>query len=203
MGNINLKKLGVDGFVGESSNPFGGQNVSFEITNQGTSAEARLLAVSKGWYDNASEMRDFQGNTPAAVIADGQFITTSNKEVTGTGKSCRIIDVVNLFTKSVCRIKGIKLSVDDASQLDEEIQIVKLTPQGPQILKRVTPSSSKSEDQTDDKRVSIDLSDDMVVMGSDVAMFINVGAGRKVTYTIFYEKVASYRALVENNAFEN
>lgn len=198
----NLQKLGVDGFAGEVSNPFSGLNVSFEVTNQDTAAESRLLAFSKGWYETAAEMRDFQGNTPAAIIGDGQIITTSTKTVSCAGKSCRVVDVVNMFSKSVCRIKGIKLSVDDAAQLDEEIQFVKLTAQGPQVLARITPAASKSEDQQDQKRVSIDLTEQLIVIGSDVLMFANVAAGRKVTYTIYYEKVASYRALVENNAFE-
>lgn len=200
---MNLKKLGIDGFAGESSNPFTGQNVAFEIGNQGSAAEPRLLAFSKGWYDKADEMRDFQGNTPAAVIGDGEIINTENKKVTCSGKSCRVVDVVNMLTKNVCRIKGIKLAVDDAAQLDEEIQIVKLTAEGPKVVKRIIPSSSKTEDQQDQKRVSIDLTDDMIVLGSDEMMFANIASGRKCTYTLFYEKVGSYRALVENNAFED
>ena len=198
---MNLQKLGVDGFGGESSNPFTGLNVAFELTNQGSGAEARLIAFSKGWYDAAADMRDAQGHTPDAVIADGTLISTINKEVTCAGKSCRVADVAGMLAKNACRLKGIKLAVDDAVQLDEEIQVVQLTAEGPKALKRIIPSSSKTEDQQDPKRVSIDLTDDLVVLGADVVVMANLAAGRKCTYTLFYEKVGSYRALVQNNAF--
>lgn len=198
---INKKLLGICEFQGESGNPFACPNVSFEVDNTDTSAVARLLALSTGWYDNASEIKDLQGHSVDAILKDGEVIDTTNKKVTATGKNCIIADTVKMLKSTPCRIKGIKLSADDTEQLDCEIQVLKLTPNGPQVIARIIPSSSKDDSSLDAKRVSVDLSDTLVMCGEDVVILLNVAAGHKCSYTFYYENRASFRAMIENQIY--
>lgn len=198
---IDKRTLGIVGFQGDGNNPFSGENISLEVINQGTAAEDRLLAISAGWYDKAADIKDFDGNVCDAILADGTFINTTNKEVSARGKNCKVADTVKMFSNTPCRIKGIKLYADDTDQLDEEIQILRLTPNGPQVVKRIVPSSSKDEGNNDALRVSIDLTDDMITIGEDTTFLLKLAAGRKCTYTIYYENRASFRQLIESNVY--
>lgn len=197
---IDKEALGIKNYVGGNSevkNPFGGESVSFKISNTGTAASSKLLAVTKGWYTSADDISDYAGKSVDDIIEDGTFDNTADAHVIGSGKNCKIADVVNSFSTSPMRIKGIKLAVDDADQLDEEIQILELTPQGKEVIARIIPSDYKSEDNSDAKRVSIPLIDKNIVLGPDRLFLINIGA-YECTYTLFFENQMSYAAQLEH-----
>lgn len=198
--HVDKNLLGIKEFSGVSNElkgPFQGPNVSFAVSNTGSSAEARLLAISAGWYDQAADIKDSNGKVVDAILKDGEVIETADKKVIATGKNCKVIDVQKMFAKTPCRIKSIRVKVDDAAQLDEEIQILELTPSGPSIIARIIPSSAKNEDNSDPKMASVSLLENNIVLGEDRIFLMNLAAGRTVTLTVYYENRASFAAQIE------
>jgi len=189
---MNAQTLGIKN-ASASRSAFSGDNVSFTLANQGSSAEDKLLAISPGWNSEAAAVKTISGAAAAAIIKEGTIISTSNKEVTGAGKNCQIDDVVKMFVNTPVFLTGLKIQVDNAAQLDEEIQFVKLSPRGPKEIARVIPSSFKNEANQDDKLISIDLTEMNIVLGIDAAVLMNLAASRKVTMTFFYKNKLSIR----------
>lgn len=197
---VDKEMFGVVGFAGDNSEvkqPFSGKSATITLTNTGSAAEDKIIVVAPGWYGSASVIKDLDGNTASAIVADGTFDATSTKELTATGIGCKVNDVVGMFKTTPCRIKGIKVKADAESQLSQEIQFIELDPNGQRPISRVIPANFKSDKSQDAKLADIDLLDELVVMGPDGVMLVKLAAGRTITLTMFYENRASFRKQLE------
>lgn len=192
--------LGIKEFSGnaaEMKSPFSGKNVTFKVASAGSAATDHLLAICQGWYPSKDAIKDSNGNACSSIITDGTYDTTTNDTITATGVGCKVVDVVNMLRTTPCRIKGIKVKVDDETQLSQEIQFLELTPEGSKVISKVIPSNSKTENNQDAKLASINLLEENIITGPDALFLMKLGAGRTATITIFYENRASFRAQVE------
>lgn len=197
---VDKEMFGIVGFAGDNAEvkqPFSGKSVSMILTNTGSAAENRTIAIAPGWYGSAALIKDLDGNTVNAIVAEGTFDATTNKELTAAGVGCKVNDVVGMFKTTPCRIKGIKVKADAEAQLSQEIQFIELDPNGQRPISRVIPANFKSDKSQDAKLADIDLLDELVVMGPDGVMLIKLAAGRTITLTMFYENRASFRKQLE------
>ena len=67
---MNAQTLGIKN-ASASRSAFSGDNVSFTLANQGSSAEDKLLAISPGWNDEAAAVKTISGAAAAAIIKEG------------------------------------------------------------------------------------------------------------------------------------
>lgn len=199
--DVNKELFGIVEMTGnvaqEYKGPFQGKDFQITVTNTGSAAEDRLLALGIGWHQNAADITDEEGNVVAAILKEGEVIDTANQQVTAAGKNCDVTSVVRMLSTTPCRLKGIRVKVDDAEQLNEEIQILELTPRRPKLIHSIIPSSQKDESNNDSTIASISLLENLVVLGADRLLLLNVAAGRTVTLTMFYENRASFAKQLE------
>lgn len=199
--NVNKELFGIVEMSGnvekEYKGPFQGKDFQITITNTGASAEDRLLALGTGWHTSAADITDEEGNVVDAILKDGEIISVADKQVTAAGKNCKVTDVMRMLSTTPCRIKGIRVKVDDAAQLNEEIQILELTLRRPKLIHSIIPSSQKDESNNDTTIASVSLLENLIVVGPDRLLLLNVAAGRTVTLTFFYENRASFSKQLE------
>ncbi|MCL2328314.1 MAG: hypothetical protein FWC39_07350 [Bacteroidetes bacterium] len=198
--------MGIVNFNGEGGsdyrNPFSGQDVSIVLDNTQTSTDPGVLqravrvAITRGWYFTADQVKNFQGQPCDGIVSDGIFIpaTSTSTAVMATGQNGTVIDITQMMTEMPVRLKGIRIATNNADQLDEELQILVLDPKGQRALKRITPSAYKSESELNERRVSIPLLSENIVMGKDRTMVYNLKAGARVTITFFFEDRVSNTA---------
>ena len=192
--------LGIKAYSGSGEkNPFDGEQIIFTITNTGASAEPRLIAICPGWHTSASAITDSEGNVADATIDDGQIISTADKVVSVAGKNCKIINIQRKFATTPLRVKGFKIKVDDAAQLDEEIQFLTLTNNLPKLQDggSIVPASAKMESENDTTLASISLLGQSLILGPNRTMVMNIAASRTVTVTMFVENTMSFRDQLE------
>lgn len=191
---FNADALGIKAFTGKkATSPFTGESISITITNAGTSAEDRLICIFPGWHTAASALRDREGNTPAAILADGTFITTTDKAVAASSSDSNINDVVQGIKYNPCRLKGVKFVADNADQLNYKFEIQELSFKGRTRNEIFVPSAYKDSSQNDDKRSELALNDAAApyILGVETAVYVKVKAGRTLTMTLFIDNIKS------------
>lgn len=158
------------------------ESFSFVITNNGASAVDKTIALFPGYLLVAGDIKDAGGNAVDAIATDGNIITAASANVVGTGKPKKIAEFIEFCKRVPTRCVAIKMLVDDASQLENELVIRSLSPFSDKGYTTITPSHFKNSNQLDDKRVEIptDFAFDL-----QTAVIIKVNAGRTVTLNLF------------------
>lgn len=185
-------ELGYDGsedlslsFIGGNSSfaDEGRTDKTFSITvkNLGAAAVDRLICLFPGFKLTAADIKDPNGNTVDAIIADGTIIDTADKQVTCNGKPGLIKDFVEFLRNVPTRFTGVRMLVNNSDQFEEDLTIQKLSPFVNLGATSITPGNYKTANQTDDKRVEIPLEN--FQLDSQTVVTFNLKAGREVTFT--------------------
>lgn len=156
---------------------------SITISNVGTAAEDRVLALHPGYLTAIADLRNASGTAAAAIVTDGTIISTTDKVVTCAGKPQKIAHLQAFASRNPMRFTGLKMLVNNADQFEEELCIRKLSPLGDLGYEIIVPSSHKNSNQTDDKRVEIPLNN--FQLDDQTAVIFTIKAGRTVTFTFF------------------
>lgn len=192
MDQIQAQKIGIKDFSNGQS-AFSGESVAYSLASTGSEAANHLLALQGGWHRKASDCKNIAGVSAIAILTDGAIVNNTNDVVTATGKGCTLAELQGMMNNCPILLTGLKVNVDDESQLDEEIQIVKLSPAGVKEIKRIVPNNYKNEANNNPKLISIDLTEDKIVLGPDTSVFMRLQAGRLVNLTWFYKNKLSLR----------
>jgi hypothetical protein len=173
-------------FIDENKN---GVQYSITINNTGTSAEDRILALHPGFLTLASEITNAAGTACAAIVTDGDIISTAGKVVSCSGKPKPIKQLQAFVNKNPTRFTGLKMLVNNSDQFEEELYVKKLSPFKNMEDMTISPSAFKNSNQTDDKRVEIPLEDFQLDDQTNVVFTLK--AGRSVTFTLFAGAIAN------------
>lgn len=115
------------------------------------------------------------------VIAEGTVAT----DLTCTG-SPRSIDVMKKFLENnPTRIRSIKLSVDNESQLDEPLRYITETPFKTGVEENRIPSDYQSQDTNNPKMVEVDDVKDWILSPESTIAY-SIRAGRTVNISILF-----------------
>ncbi len=199
MGNLNFNRsaIGIESFTGNEITDFAGESCSVTIKNKGTSAVKRAIAISPGFAQNASDIKTRLGAACDAIIADGEIIDVTDKEVEVSSDDSIVANLVNTFVHLPMQITGLKVQTDDSSQMAQAIEFIKMTPQSNISVHTVIPNKAKTQGDNDDKRADIPLASRGLVTGQDMAIVANVAPGRELTITFYYANKMSYRSQLE------
>lgn len=156
---------------------------AFTITNTGSAAVDRVLALHPGYLTNVADLINASGVAADAIVTDGTIINTVNATVVCVGKPKKIAQLQAFVNRNPTRFTGLKMLVNDADQFEEELCIRKLSPLGDLGYETITPSTHKDSKQTDDKRVEIPLNN--FQLDDQTAIIFTLKAGRTVTFTFF------------------
>jgi len=171
---------GINNFAEEDQS---GLFYSFTLANVGSAAEARSLAIIPGYFTSASEIKDNAGSAVAAILKEGDVITTTDKVVTCKGKPKSYDEFLAFIKNNPARLLGMKMQVDDDSQLSEDITVRKISPFRSLQDRTISPSIFKNSSQNNSKLVEIPLQDEQ--LDNQTVMLYTLGAGRTVTFTFF------------------
>ncbi|MDR2962739.1 MAG: hypothetical protein LBU90_03740 [Bacteroidales bacterium] len=201
------RQLGIKGYAGNQNgyvNPFSGESVTLVIDNAAPASDGKapvdqFVAISEGYYEKASQMKDFSEKV-TGIVDDGIFIsaTSTSTAVTASGQGANVIDIRKTFIETPCRIKGVRVMCKKTDQLDEALQVYELGPHRPKQIITRTPSASKSETENDQTRVSVDFSNDTLVLGKDRVFLYKVQAGAKVSLVFYFDDRMSQVTQLEN-----
>ena len=153
------------------------------IQNIGTAAVDRVLCLHAGFLTALSDMTDSAGNAAAAIVTDGEVITTADAKVICSGKPKKIKHFTDFVNLNPTRLTGMKMLVNDSDQFEEDITVKKLSPFKNLADTIISPGQYKNSNQTDDKRVEIPLND--FQLDNQTLMIFTLKAGRSVTFTFF------------------
>lgn len=177
---------GASSFVDEAKNT---TQYAMTISNMGSAAVDRVLALHPGYLTLASEITNASGTAAAAIVTDGTIIATENATVVCTGKPKPIKQLQAFVNRNPTRFTGLKMLVNDSDQFEEELYIRKLSPFKNMEDKTINPSAYKNSNQTDDKRVEIPLED--FQLDDQTNIVFTLKAGRTVTFTFFAGAIAN------------
>jgi hypothetical protein len=141
------------------------------------------VALHPGYFGSVADINASRKLTLDAIIAEGDIITEGTETVTkltGHGEPYNIVEML-LFTKlnPQC-FTHLKITVDEAEQLDNIVEILYLSPYRSLGDDRITPSNYKDADQQNDKIADIPLSD--FQMSDQTLIYTTISAGRRATY---------------------
>lgn len=138
-------------YAGSVANIASQVNYTMTIKNVGTAAIDQTIAIIPAYFTDASKIKDAAGAAVAAILKEGNVITTTNAVVTAVGKP-KSIDEFLLFVKlNSMRITGIKMNVDDSAQFSEDILIRKESPLRDLGFTTISPANYKNSQQMNDK----------------------------------------------------
>ncbi|MFA5298995.1 MAG: hypothetical protein WC389_12380 [Lutibacter sp.] len=188
--------LGIKGFNG-SDDSLSGKEFSVTIANAGTSATDVLVAVFAGPYESVNAIRDNVGSTPAAIVVNGNFITTTNAVVSASSTDCSIDAVQGLLKRNRAMVlKSIKIEADNADALSKALEYHEVDINGATRREVRKMSSGKSSQSTDDKRAELvytGMAEPLILSGESVIL-ATIKAGRTVTLTFVVDMSISQSA---------
>lgn len=173
-------------FTDETKN---GIDYTISITNTGVSAEDRILALHPGFLTAAGDIRNASGTVAAAIVSDGEIIATADKKVICSGKPKPIAQLQKFVNNNPTRFTGMKITVNNTAQFDEELYVYRLSPFKTMEDSRINPSNFKNSNQTDDKRVEIPLHD--FQLDNQTVVVFTLKAGCSITITMFAGAIAN------------
>lgn len=167
-------------FADEANND---RQFSMTISNLGTAAEDRVLALHSGYLTTLAEILDSSGTAAAAIVTDGTIISTTDKVVTCSGSPRKIAHLKSFVNSNPTRFTGLKMLVNDSDQFEMPLCVRKLSPFSDLGYTMINPSIYKNSNQQNDKRVEIPLND--FQLDDQTVVVFTLKAGRSVTFTFF------------------
>lgn len=163
------------------------------ITNQGTCAVDRKLALCPGYFTSATDIKDASGTAVDAIVAEGTIIGATSTACTGAGTPKSITEFLAFIKYNPTRFTGLKMLVDNSAQFDNTIYVKQNSPFRNLQDMDITPNAYKDSTQTDDKRVEIPL--EQYQMDNNTTVITTISASRKVTFNWFV-------GAIKNQAYE-
>lgn len=155
------------------------------LTNTGSAAVDRTIAICPAYFTTAASIKDNNGNAVAAIITDGTIVGAAgtNDILSGAGKPKPIVDFLAFVKFNPTRFTGLKIQVDNSGQFDEIVYVKQNSPFRTLPDFQLQPNAYKDSTQNDDKRVEIPLEN--FQMDNNTSVIYTIQAGRTVTLTWF------------------
>ena len=173
---------------------------TIELDNTATAAIDQVIAICPGDAYTAAQLSTLLGSTVHAVIADGEIIDTTDKEVSAAGTPGTILSFLRRIRRAPQRFAGLTMEVSLAGQLTQPLKIYKDNPLigDPVIVNQLYPNKAKSNTQNNDKLVHIPLQH--FQMDSDHIIVFTLKAGGTVSMSFVPEGYASLAEMLNNEA---
>lgn len=167
------------------------------ITLASTAASNTKIAICPGYFANAADIKDENGVAVGAILADGVIV--AGVSCACSPKSAK--DMLGFLFSNPGRIVGVKVAVDDVSQLDHPLYYRNLSPFKNMGDDRRIPASYKSENQQNEKIATIkDLASAGWIFGANSVLLYELAANRKATITLYFGAIASAQKQLEVSA---
>ena len=150
----------------------------YVITNK-LDTSARVV-LCPGYFSSLAEINASRKIAADAILAEGDMIVDSAKKLSAKGEPYNISELLNFAKLNPLRFTHLKVTVDEAAQLENNIEIVFLSPFRSMGDARITPANYKTANQTNDKIADIPLPD--FQMSDQVLMYTTILPGRTVSF---------------------
>ena len=159
-------------------------DLSFKYTIVNGFDRSVKIVLHPGYFPNVDAINAARGTDFDAIIGDGVFfsqvISTVTYNVTGLGEPKGITELL-LFTKlNPQRFTHLKIMADDASQLENILEVQSLSPYRTLADGRINPSNYKNANQNNDKIADIALPNFQMSNQSLISTVIE--SGRRVSF---------------------
>ena len=158
-------------------------DLSFKYTIVNGLNRSAKLVLHPGYFPNVDAINAARGTDFDAIIGDGVFFSEGTSpvlSVTGLGEPKGITELL-LFTKlNPQRFTHLKIMADDASQLENIIEVQSLSPYRTLADGRINPSNYKNATQNNDKIADIALPNFQMSNQSLISTVIE--SGRRVSF---------------------
>ena len=165
------------------------------IANVGSAAVDQSLALLPAYFTAASQVKNASGAAVAAIIKEGQVITTSNAVVTAVGKPKSIDEFLAFAKLNPFRVTGMKIAVDDPTQFNNDFLFRKESPLKDLGYVTKSPANYANSMQNNPKIVEIPLTD--VQFDNQTSVVTTIGAGRTMTITFFIGAIRNDAAILD------
>lgn len=160
-----------------------GERFGIKITNTGTAAADKALALIPAIFDTAAKIATHTGRTCDAIMADGTVITTADAQVVCTGTPKTIFSLLQYIKYNPTIVLGAKMRVDDQEQFDESFYYVKVKPTGQLQDREIAPSVFKNENQNNDLLATVPFNG--IQFDNQTVLLLTVRAGRTINIDLF------------------
>ena len=151
----------------------------YVITN-GLATPARVV-LCPGYFGSLAEINASRKIGADAVLAEGEIVVAdATHKLTAKGEPYNISELLSFAKLNPLRFTHLKVTVDEPSQLENNIEIVFLSPFRSMGDARITPANYKTANQTNDKIADIPLPD--FQMSDQVLMYTTILPGRTVSF---------------------
>jgi len=165
------------------------------IVNNGSAAVDQSIALLPAYFTDKTQVKNSAGVAVAAIVAEGQIISTANAVVTATGKPKSINEFLAFVKLNPVRITGMKIKVDDSSQFVNDILFRKESPLKDLGYITKSPANYQNSMQNNDKIVEIPLTD--AQFDNQTSVVTTIGAGRTMTITFFIGAIRNEAAMLD------
>jgi hypothetical protein len=159
-------------------------DLSFKYTITNGLSRSVKLVLHPGYFPTVEAINGARDTNFDAIIGDGNFFSEVESEVTkyvtGLGEPKGITELL-LFTKlNPQRLIHLKIMADDASQLENILEVQSLSPYRTLADGRINPSNYKNANQNNDKIADIALPNFQMSNQSLISTVIE--SGRRVSF---------------------
>jgi hypothetical protein len=151
----------------------------YVITN-GLATPARVV-LCPGYFGSLAEINASRKIAADAILAEGEMVVVdANHKLTAKGEPYNISELLNFAKLNPLRFTHLKVTVDQAEQLENNIEIIFLSPFRSMGDARITPANYKTASQTNDKIADISLPD--FQMSDQILMYTTILPGRQISF---------------------
>jgi hypothetical protein len=186
-------------FQGVQARPIAPTPTSFTltVTNTGSSAEDRTIALLPAYFTDKSQVKDSAGAAVAGILCEGLVCGTvvGNNNVQAVGKPKSIDEFLAFIKQNPLRITGLKMKVDNTDQFSEDLLFRKESPFKDLGFVTKSPSNYENSMANNDKIVEIPLTD--AQFDNQTSVVTTIKAGRTVTFTFFVGAISNQAAMLD------
>ena len=177
-----------------------GKIFTIEFDNTSANSEARTVAIFPGYFPTAAEIKDPNGNPVAAIITEGvtvgAVVDTDNLSV--SGDSAPVDELLYFVSKVPTAFSKIRVEVDEKTQLNQPLQIKKLSPfDGGKWETKIKPSNHRDLNQQDTLAADIPAWSYDFQADDQTVVLYTIGAGRKVTMSFYASEFMNLSAMLD------
>jgi len=160
-----------------------GERFSIQITNNGASAEDKVIALVPAFFSSAAEIATHTGRTCDLVLADGTIDNTSGKQVVVSSDPKSVKSFLQYIMHNPTIVIGAKMRVDNQEQFDESFYITRVKPTGNLQDKTLPPSVYKNSNQNNELLAEIPFNG--VQFDNQTIVLLKIRDGRTINIDFF------------------
>ena len=190
------------GSVAGTSADYLNSKFTAKITLTNVVARDVKVVLHPGYFTSIEDINKSRGLSLDCIATEGDIHDTANvKVLTGKGEPYNIIEFLQFTRFNPQCFTHLKLSVDQAEQLDNIIEIKYLSPYRSLGDDRFTPANYKTADQTNPNIADMPLPN--FQMSNQTLVYTTISAGRRATYLWTVGAVLNTAALLQeaSNAY--